>query len=293
MAVACGLDRHVGVVGSSGTNEAQPGPTISGCLDFRQSRTLGDGFLVQDGTFPLILTTFFRLVQGLLPSYPPANPKQSPGIRSRAYNIVHSSMQLDRNQVYLTVGHDDSVGSVALVNDQPYLDMRGVEDRTQASKVRDLLAAMTHALGGVYKAALFKLTVHLLGGMNMASDGTGRTGCTSHAGEVFTGSGSEVHPGLVVVDGSVVPRSLGSNPLATITALAERSVRLAAESMQKHIDYDTFRDFEHLQRQQNPFRPPQLNFSETMTGNAIIGGTSASIALTMDVEVQQSGETFW
>ena len=58
-------------------------------------------------------------------------------------------------------------------------------------------------------------------------------------GEIFKGSDSETHPGLVVCDGSMVPAAVGVNPFATITALAERSVELMAEKFGITIDYET------------------------------------------------------
>jgi cholesterol oxidase len=61
----------------------------------------------------------------------------------------------------------------------------------------------------------------------MARDRT--SGVVDHAGRVFDASAAEPnasHRGLYVVDGSIIPRSLGVNPLLTITALAERSMTL-------------------------------------------------------------------
>lgn len=69
----------------------------------------------------------------------------------------------------------------------------------------------------------------------MARDGTGYTGVTNHAGEVFTGLGEETHPGLIVTDAALIPTALGANPLATITALAERAVDLFAQKQKLTI----------------------------------------------------------
>jgi hypothetical protein len=81
--------------------------------------------------------------------------------------------------------------------------------------------------------------VHPLGGANMSSDGTGRAGVTNHLGEVFTGYGSEVYKGLVCCDASIIPTALGVNPLATITALSERSVSYLAKRSGLSIDLET------------------------------------------------------
>lgn len=58
---------------------------------------------------------------------------------------------------------------------------------------------------------------------------SGSAGVTNHAGALFKGNGKETHKGLIVTDAAVIPASLGANPLATITALAERSVHLYSE----------------------------------------------------------------
>jgi cholesterol oxidase len=58
------------------------------------------------------------------------------------------------------------------------------------------------------------ITVHPLGGCPMATDA--RRGVVDSHGETFG------HPGLFVVDGSVLPGPVGANPSLTIAALAER-----------------------------------------------------------------------
>ena len=70
----------------------------------------------------------------------------------------------------------------------------------------------------------------------MASDAV--DGVVNHKGQVYAdATGTTVHEGLYVMDGSVIPRSLGVNPLLTITAIAERNCALLAKERAWHIDY--------------------------------------------------------
>ncbi|MEZ5774774.1 MAG: GMC oxidoreductase [Hyphomicrobiaceae bacterium] len=78
-------------------------------------------------------------------------------------------------------------------------------------------------------------TAHPLGGARMAT--AAQAGVVDHKGRVFAGeTGAVVHPGLYVSDGSVLPRSLGVNPLFTITALTERAMIHLAEDYQLRFD---------------------------------------------------------
>lgn len=68
------------------------------------------------------------------------------------------------------------------------------------------------------------LTVHPLGGCAMGE--TVATGVVDEYGRVFEGDAKGgVHEGLAVLDGSIMPTSLGINPSLTIATLARRAIR--------------------------------------------------------------------
>ena len=112
---------------------------------------------------------------------------------------------------------------------------------------------------------LFKhklITVHPLGGCRMAENA--ENGVVNHQGQVFSGkTGPAVYESLYVCDGSIMPRSLGVNPLLTICALSERCLARLAKDRGWTINY------------QLPSAPSQavapvplgLQFTETMKGS--------------------------
>ena len=130
-------------------------------------------------------------------------------------------------------------------------------------------------------------TVHPLGGCPMAE--TMRDGAVDPLGQVFdAGSPSDrgrpgarggewagiedrrVHPNLFVLDGSIVPTSLGINPLLTITALAEGIVDRWCESFGWQPASVALRDLPPRATKpawQKPTTvPTALRFSERMHG---------------------------
>ena len=112
-------------------------------------------------------------------------------------------------------------------------------------KVKKRLTQATKALGGTFIpnpiwSKLFGhnlITVHPLGGCPMADDAS--SGVVNHEGQVFdTSNGNDtLHEGLYVMDGAVIPTSIGTNPLLTISAIAERNIARLAKKRGWTIDY--------------------------------------------------------
>jgi len=144
----------------------------------------------------------------------------------------------------ILLAYDDSMGRMSLQDDRLRIDWPGLGDQVQFKQASALLQRVTSALNGEYIPNPIwndltdhnLATAHPLGGCVMADNP--ERGVVNHKGQVFTGDADgSVHQGLYVMDGSVVPTSLGVNPLLTISALAERSVYLLAQDYGWSIEY--------------------------------------------------------
>ncbi|KAF5356668.1 hypothetical protein D9757_013201 [Collybiopsis confluens] len=239
-----------------------PGPTITGVIDNRGPETspnVLDGYVIEEGAVPAVLA---ELLQTMLEALPGKQHPKQYGVQERLRHVLSDTetrflgpyatgSSVNRTQTYLIMSHDSNEGILTLngKDDAPHLEFLGVGRTEHVKVLNEVLEKATSAVGGTFINSPFyaafnqqvEITVHALGGAIMSSDGTGADGATNHIGQVFTGGGDSrgVHEGLVCVDGSVIPTALGVNPLATITALAERSVHLIAQQKGWEIDLAT------------------------------------------------------
>jgi cholesterol oxidase len=131
-----------------------------------------------------------------------------------------------------------------LADDRLRISWPRVGDSSIFGQSRDRLQRITAALQGTFITSLkwndkneqTLLTGHPTGGCIMAEDAA--AGVVNDRSQVFDGtSGTGVHPGLYVMDGAIIPRSIGVNPLLTLSALAERNCRHLAQERGWTIDY--------------------------------------------------------
>lgn len=180
---------------------------------------------------------------------------------------------LDNTMTYLVMAHDDADGTLELVDDRVRIVYPGVSDKPIFKQIQANLEAASTPLGGEYVRNPLaqellgenQITVHPLGGCPMGRDHA--TGVVNHKGQVFDRADpTSVHNGLYVADGSVIPTSLGINPLLTISALAERTVELLAADRGWTIDFDGATPA-------LPLRPTAIGiqFTERMAGKAATG----------------------
>jgi cholesterol oxidase len=272
------------------------GPTITGVIDLRGAGDLEEGMVVEEGAvnswlaaaLPKALALAARAGRRLggAPASTVAPGSPAPARRSLASVaalVARNSRELEslvqgpyagavkNSQFFLVMAHDSASGRLRLENDRLRISWPGLRDEPFVQRINERLEEAAEALGGEYvDNALWPdlptsamATTHPLGGCAMAEDAS--QGVVNHKGQLFAGrEGSAVYESLYVSDGAVIPRSIGANPLLTISAIAERNVALLAAERGWTIDYGLARGGA------SSFSPAPgrlgIQFTETMGG---------------------------
>ena len=253
------------------------GPCITGIIDARNQPELNEGMVIEDGSIPG--GTSALVPEALAAGAVLLGKDTDRGILDFFKELFRTLVSLVRRsrhgavrntQTYLVMTHDDARDRMHMKGDRLRIDWPGVGSQPNLKSVNDRLEEATRALGGTYVKNPIStkltghdlITVHPLGGCIMAQDAA--HGVVNHKGKAFSGTqGSEVFEGLYICDGSVMPRSLGVNPLLTISALAERCCVLLAQDRGWKISYD----FPSVTPTPSEPRRLGLQFTEAMKGH--------------------------
>lgn len=265
-----GLGKHI-----SDKSFDPVGPCITTIIDLRNQPKLEDGMTLEEGSIPGALATMINMSLLSLSTFTGQDTDHgfTDWMKEReneAVSLIRGAYHgaTARTQTYLVMTHDDGNGKMNLKNDRLNIDWPDVGEQPIFQKVNDTLHQAASDLGGTYIknvvwGKLFNhelITVHPLGGCSMADDATG--GVTDHTGNVFSNTtGNATHDGLYVLDGSIIPRPVGTNPLLTISALAERACKIILDKMQKPTSYD----FPAIEPRTLKLAPG-VQFTETMKG---------------------------
>jgi cholesterol oxidase len=215
----------IGVGHPSKIDGMEIGAAVSGQLEFDDGAHLANGLRVQEGVLPSALAPALPVL--FIPNGRLLGALQS--LINGVYKGPFSKLQ-----TFFAVSHDSASGRFVLEDDRLTLKWPAAKDEPVYKRLDDILASIVAEAGGSYVKNPLAGTVmghqpataHPLGGAGIGRERT--DGVVNHKGQVFDarpGAGTtSVHEGLYVVDGAVMPRSLGVNPLFTITAIAERAM---------------------------------------------------------------------
>ncbi len=222
------------------------GPVITGAIRFFHSRypdSFPHGLFVEDAGIPNALAWYLTAMTPTAGSIWEGLRGAREYARGLAFGgreinmgealgplLFRESSLVSRTMIFLGMGRDRSSGVASLKRPhaEPFhylddcdlqLDWEPGPSQLHLDRVREAMQRISVALGGQFvENPLSDVTryiaVHTLGGCPMA-DSSAQGVVDAGTGEVFE------YPGLYVMDGSIVPTSIGPNPSLTIAALAE------------------------------------------------------------------------
>ncbi|XP_078687057.1 uncharacterized protein LOC144919475 [Branchiostoma floridae x Branchiostoma belcheri] len=257
------------------------GPSISGVIDLRlPGKDLRQGYVIEDGTPPYVTELAYSILMSVestlsgTDNFPEKNLWEGWRMTWMAKDLQPD--KISRTLGMLTMSQDQAKGRLVLdkqgsivmeypdVGDEKNFDLVN-EGHKVAAKSLEGTFVPNPVWGGILarsRDVKSLITVHPLGGCAMGESST--TGVVNHKGQVFRGNmyADAVHEGLYVLDGAVIPRSLGVNPTLTICMVAERCMRLMAQDRGWTIDYSFRKKSSEITEVKPGFR-----FTERMVGS--------------------------
>ncbi len=199
------------------------GDTIGACVTGEIELSDGEldhSMFIQEGAMP-------SAVAPLLPVFFFSGGRLLGAAQSLVKGVYQGPLQ--SLHTFFVVTHDEARGRIRLENGKAQVEWPNVAEQPVYARVDAALGKLAQSVGARYiknplagtSMGTKPATAHPLGGCGMGDDAS--RGVVDHKCRVFDGNGG-VHAGLYVCDGAVIPRSIGVNPLLTITALTERAM---------------------------------------------------------------------
>lgn len=225
----------------------QPGPCITGGIKvaMEEDDPVSAGMIIQEGVIPGALAAvcpaamFFTDVTENDQMRFPDSVRRLSELTSLGMAVQSGKGGDDlvykgavaNSQTYLVMSHDDSSGRLVFdeKTDTTSVDWKDIGRRYPHPQANEKIKEAADAIWANYlpnpiwteATGWSVVSVHPVGGCVMAE--SAEYGVVDADCRVFTGNGTEVHDGLFVTDGAVIPTSIGLNPLLTISAIAIRA----------------------------------------------------------------------
>ena len=215
------------------TVDASFGPVITGYVRVADTADGGDGpgFYVEDAGYPAFIdwvaeavtapARFTRILRVVLRrAVSTLTGRARSSLAAELAALIGDATLSSTSLPLLGMGRDTPDGVMRLKRGQLDIDWTTATSRSYFDRVRAAMGELAAAAGGEFcdnPLSWVKkvVTVHPLGGCPMGRHG--REGVVDQWGEAFG------HPGLHVLDGSVMPGPVGANPSLTIAAFADRA----------------------------------------------------------------------
>ena len=221
-----------------------PGPAIVSAIHYNSDLPLKQRIHIEDysiaSAYVKAAKTAFALLKGEdTDSGDEAEERRRRELDRKMLKSYQPDGALNHTMVYMVMGFDDSRGKMILNKPKGKVKIVWDEAGRQPlyTRINEELRRHARAQGGSFIASpqwdLFEMrrlmTAHPLGGCPLGEDSS--QAAVDEYGRVFTAAG-EVHDGLFVADGAIVPSAVGVNPFVTISALAERIAERKIRTLQ-------------------------------------------------------------